>query len=45
MRTAVVGSRTITDYAQLLTAMEGLRVGVTEVITGGASGADALAER
>jgi len=43
MKTAIVGSRTITDYDLLLAAMQGIEV--NEVISGGAAGADALAER
>jgi hypothetical protein len=43
MKTAIVGSRTFRDYARLTMAMEGMEV--TTVISGGASGADTLAER
>lgn len=43
MKTAIVGSRTITDYARLLLALDGMEI--TEVVSGGAAGADALAER
>lgn len=41
MKTAIVGSRSITDY-DLAQALEGLTV--TEVISGGAMGVDRLAE-
>lgn len=43
MKTAIVGSRSSTNYAQLLEAVAGLSI--TEVISGGAKGADQLAER
>ena len=41
MKTAIVGSRSITDY-DLNEALEGLTV--TEIISGGAMGVDTLAE-
>lgn len=41
MKTAIVGSRSITDY-DLTQALEGLTV--TEIISGGATGVDTLAE-
>jgi len=43
MKTAIVGSRGITDYDQLLKVVEG--TAITEVISGGAAGVDKLAER
>ena len=43
MKTAIIGTRTATDYALLVTALK--NADVTEVISGGAAGADALAER
>lgn len=43
MKTAIIGSRIAHDYQQLLEAIEGLTI--TEVISGGAKGADQLAER
>lgn len=43
MKTAIVGSRGITDYGQLLKAVEG--TAITEVISGGAMGVDKMAER
>lgn len=43
MKTAIIGSRTAHDYQQLLGAIAGLTI--TEVISGGAKGADQLAER
>lgn len=43
MKTAIIGSRIITDYQLLKKAMQGKNA--TEIISGGASGADQLAER
>ena len=43
MKVAIVGSRNFTDYGQLTAAVEDLTI--TEVISGGAAGADRLAER
>ena len=42
MKLAIIGSRKFDDYAQLLT---NIPEGVTEVVSGGAAGADTLAER
>jgi hypothetical protein len=43
MKTAIIGSRTATDYEKLKQGLEGLHI--TEVLTGGAQGADQFAER
>jgi predicted Rossmann fold nucleotide-binding protein DprA/Smf involved in DNA uptake len=43
MKTAIIGSRSIEDYALLLQAIEGMTI--TEVISGGAAGVDKMAER
>lgn len=43
MKLAVIGSRSFTDYDQLKTLLKDH--GITEIISGGASGADFLAER
>jgi hypothetical protein len=43
MKTAIIGSRSIEDYALLLQAVAGLTI--TEVISGGATGVDKMAER
>lgn len=43
MKLAVVGSRTFIDYSLLKDTL--LRYTITEIISGGASGADALGER
>jgi len=43
MKLAIVGSRSFTDYALLET--EALRLSPSEVVSGGASGADSLAEK
>lgn len=43
MIAAVIGSRTFEDYEAMKTALEGR--GVTGIVSGGAKGADTLAER
>lgn len=43
MRVAVVGSRTFMDYAAMCQTLD--RLPVTEIVSGGARGADKLAER
>jgi predicted Rossmann fold nucleotide-binding protein DprA/Smf involved in DNA uptake len=43
MKTAIIGSRTITDYEALKQALQGELI--TEVVSGGASGVDAMAEQ
>ena len=43
MRLAVVGSRTFNDYALMCAVLD--RFEIIEIISGGARGADALAER
>ena len=48
MRCAVVGSRTFSDYGLLSDALDEAQRGgevITEIISGGARGADTLAER
>lgn len=45
MKTAVIGSRTFDNYEQLKTILDNLGDKPTEIISGGAKGADALAER
>lgn len=42
MKTAIIGSRTFTDYSFLCKKLEDFNI--TEVISGGAKGADTLAE-
>lgn len=42
MKVAVIGSRGFTDYEKLAEVLSG--IDVTEIISGGAQGADALAE-
>ena len=44
MKTAIIGSRTFEDY-ELLTEKLGQIEGITQIISGGAKGADQLAER
>lgn len=44
MKTIIAGSRTITEYEQLLKAIEDAPFEVTEVISGGARGVDELGE-
>jgi predicted Rossmann fold nucleotide-binding protein DprA/Smf involved in DNA uptake len=43
MKTAIIGSRQITDYTLLKQATKGLQI--TGIISGGAAGVDQLAER
>jgi len=45
MRVIIAGSRSITDYSLLLSAMETLQLDVTEVVSGTAKGVDQLGER
>lgn len=45
MKTAVIGSRTFDNYEQLKTILDNMGDKPTEIISGGANGADALAER
>lgn len=45
MKTAVIGTRTYSDYGQLCEILNNLSNKPTEIISGGANGADALAER
>ena len=45
MKTAIVGTRTADDYEALKSILENLIPKPTEIISGGASGADKLAER
>lgn len=43
MKTAIIGSRQITDYKLLIEATKGLSI--TAIISGGAAGVDRMAER
>lgn len=45
MKTAIVGTRTADDYGALKSIMDNLIPKPTEIISGGASGADDMAER
>lgn len=45
MKTAVIGTRTFENYSQLCETLDNLGHKPTEIISGGAKGADALAER
>ena len=45
MKTAVIGTRTFENYQQLCETLGNLANTPTEIISGGATGADALAER
>lgn len=45
MKLAIVGSRTFTNYEILEETLSTLEEPITEIISGGAPGADALAER
>jgi hypothetical protein len=45
MKTAVIGTRTFENYEQLEKTLNDLGDKPTEIISGGAKGADALAER
>ncbi|MGK6352242.1 DUF2493 domain-containing protein [Parapedobacter sp. DT-150] len=44
MKTAIIGSRTFTDYEFLKEKLQHIE-GITQIISGGAMGADRLAER
>jgi hypothetical protein len=45
MKTIIAGGRDVTEYFHLEEALESYRNDITEVVSGGASGADALGER
>lgn len=45
MKTAVIGTRTFDNYPQLCEILNNLSNKPTEIISGGATGADTLAER
>ena len=45
MKTAIIGTRTFENYEQLEAIINDLSNKPTEIISGGATGADALAER
>lgn len=47
MRLAVIGSRTFTDYKKLVEVLDGVALlqPITQVVSGGAPGADRLAEK
>lgn len=45
MRVAVIGSRNFTDYPRLKKALDLVPVKITEIVSGGAKGADSLAEK
>lgn len=45
MKTAIIGTRTFENYEQLESIINDLGNKPTEIISGGAAGADALAER
>ena len=45
MKTAIIGTRTFENYDQLCQIIGNLENKPTEIISGGASGADGLAER
>ena len=45
MKTAIVGTRTADDYEALKSILDNLIPKPTEIISGGASGADKMAER
>lgn len=45
MKTIIAGSRTITDYAVLLNAINSIDWKITEVLSGAANGVDKLGER
>lgn len=45
MKTIIAGGRDITDYFHLEEALEAYRNDITEVVSGGAEGADSLGER
>lgn len=45
MNVAIIGSRTFTDYERAEQFLSALELDITRVISGGAKGADAIAER
>lgn len=45
MKVAIIGSRTFTNYRLLCETIDSLSFNISEVISGGASGADSLAEQ
>lgn len=45
MRVIIAGSRTVTNYEALLSAIRDSGFVISEVVSGGAAGADALGER
>jgi len=45
MKTIIAGGRDVNDYALLLAAIEEANFTITEVVSGGAKGADALGEQ
>ncbi len=45
MKTVIAGSRTITDYNELLKAIKKISWKITKVVSGGARGVDKLGER
>lgn len=45
MKTAIIGSREFTDYNHLVECLNSHIVPITSIVSGGARGADALAER
>lgn len=45
MRIIIAGSRTFNDYGKLKLALRDLDIPMTEIVSGGAKGADALGER
>ncbi len=45
MRVAIVGSRKFRDYKLMLEYLKEINLGITHIVSGGAPGADSLAER
>ncbi len=45
MKLAVVGSRTFSNYNLLCESIDSLGINISEIVSGGASGADSLAEK
>lgn len=45
MKTIIAGSRTVTDYSIVLKAIQLSKFDISEVVSGGARGADSLGER
>jgi glycerophosphoryl diester phosphodiesterase len=45
MKVIIAGTRTITDYAKVIEAIENSGFHLTEIVCGGASGVDALGKR